>query len=201
MNDYILDYWKRVGSGVVRLGTSSIRKPVHHLCERSGFRKIFECTSYRAAAESGSIERFSALKRGDEADALAFIQRNPSPTIPAGLMDTGWQWHAPSLDELEKAVSQTWAWWWGEDQRGALLLVNEDDEDGLRQLRVQLLAGPWQYLPACLQDFRHLAAALGYGQVSWFAPLHPQVEALLLEAGFSREWDDALFVYEKEHIS
>jgi hypothetical protein len=45
-------------------------------------------------------------------------------------------------------------------------------------------------------DYRRLAATQGYPRASWVAPLHPDLQPYLAGAGFGRDWDGSLFVYE-----
>ena len=212
LHDYLTGYWERCHSGVIRLATASFRKPVQHLCERSGFRKVGEYTSYAAPAlepppGGGSGPAFYALSLADVAEALDFIEQSPQLPGSAGLMDIGWQWAAPSLDYLEEAIQRGQAWWWrrgrrrNQRERRALLLANEDQEEGGEGLflRLQLLACPGEDLNTCLLDFRVLAGASGYAKVTWMAPLDPGLAATLQAAGFHRDWDASLYLYEKVH--
>jgi hypothetical protein len=52
-----------------------------------------------------------------------------------------------------------------------------------------------------LEDIRHLAADEGYKKVAWIAPLDTDLNIILEEAGFQREWDMTLLIYEKAHPS
>jgi hypothetical protein len=48
-------------------------------------------------------------------------------------------------------------------------------------------------------DVRRLAASLGKTSIFWLAPVHEGVELALKEAGFSTEWENTAFVFEKKH--
>jgi GNAT superfamily N-acetyltransferase len=48
INDYLLDYWQRIGSGFVRLATVSSREPVKHLARKKGFQIIGEYSTFKA---------------------------------------------------------------------------------------------------------------------------------------------------------
>jgi hypothetical protein len=183
------------------LATASFREAVHRISLRSGFHKAAELTQYVAEAIQGQSGWFTPVEAGEEAKALDFAQRHASLTCPSGLISIGWQWVALSAEWIAAAVRRRQAWWWRGDQgepRGVLLIQVDDDEDEADKLRIQLLACPLEGLAACLEDYRRLAGSLGYPRVSWMAPLEPALEPALLEAGFQRDWDDSLFIFEKK---
>ena len=201
LHDYLMDYWQQNGRGAIRLATASFRKPVHHLSLRSGFHKAGEYTTYVSAAVSGLSERFTRLAAGEEAEAIDFTMRHPSPSNPNGLMGLGWQWVALSAEWIAAAVGRGNAWWWYSEkgEQGAVLLALPDDEDKpAERLMIQLLACPPANLVACVDDFRLLAGSLGYQRAGWMAPLDPALEPALLEAGYQRDWEESLFIFEKK---
>jgi GNAT superfamily N-acetyltransferase len=199
LHDYLVGYWERSCSGVIRLATASFRKPVQHLCERSGFRKVGEYTQYAAdpPAPAGGPPDFRPLALPEAPEAVEFARRSPALPLAYGLMDLGWQWAAPGAVHFEASARRGLAWWW-RDRRG-LLVAGEDDEAGVVAIVVQLLTCPPGELAACLQDFRQLAGSLGYTRAGWTASLHPELTPLLAAAGFQRAWDASIYVYEKDH--
>jgi len=46
-------------------------------------------------------------------------------------------------------------------------------------------------------DYRRLAGSLGYYRAGWFAPLGAGLEAAIESAGYRREWDASVYLYEK----
>jgi hypothetical protein len=64
---------------------------------------------------------------------------------------------------------------------------------------IGVLACELEDLPALLKDVRHLAAEQGKTAVFWLAPVHEQVELALRQAGYSSDWDNTAYVFEKEH--
>ena len=200
LHDYLANYWQRYG-GTIRLVTASSRVQVHHLSLRSGFRKVVEVTSYVAQSVEGLSPRFAGVRPGEERESVAFALSHPSPTFPNGLMDIGWQWASPSAEHIAGAIARGRAWWWGSEhgERRALLVAREDDyaDDGL-VLLIQLLVCPPEHLAACLEDYRSLAGSLGLKQASWFAPLDPALEPALLAAGYQRDWENSLYIFEKK---
>jgi GNAT superfamily N-acetyltransferase len=200
---YLMEYWQHQGGGAIRLATASYRKAVHHLSLRSGLHKAAELTHYAAEAIPGQSGRFALVKAGEETEAADFALRQSLPTCPNRLMSIGWQWVALSAGWIATAVRRGQAWWWlgdQEERRGVLLAQLDDEEETADKLRIQLLACSLENLVACLEDYRRLAGSLGYQQVGWMAPLDPTLEVALLEAGFKRDWEDSLFIFEKEII-
>ena len=193
LHEYLLSHWQLQGEGVLRLSTASFRKPVHHLCERTGFQKITELTIYRALAlPEAAASMPLTLEDVDSAYRLAMA----SETFPltTGLLDLGWQWAQVSVERIVQAVQRGRAWWW-RDRAGLLLARDVDDEDGFS---AQLIACARADLAGVLGDFRCQAAAAGYARAEWLAPLEPGVETALQSAGFQREWDASIYIYEKQ---
>jgi hypothetical protein len=202
LHDYLVGVWERSYKGVLRLATASFRKPVQHLSDRSGFRKVSECTTYLVPAGAGSAvpPAFTPLDAAEAPAALEFVQHSPAATLTGDLMDLGWEWARPEPSFLAEAAGRNQAWWWQRQAGKRTLLVFRDDEeeDGTRAA-IQLIAGPVSALAACLGDFGPLAALSGHSQVSWQAPLHADLTAILEAAGFRRDWDASIYIYEKQH--
>ena len=95
--DYVYDYWQRKAGGTLRLATASFRKPVHHLCERAGFRKVGEFSIFieRLGVSAGQAPDpglFAPLDAAGIPAALELIRRSSSVRLSFGLMELGWEW-------------------------------------------------------------------------------------------------------------
>ena len=198
LHEYLLQAWIRLGSGVLRLATSAKRLPIHHLCYRTGFEKVAEFTAYRAPSLNEQSAQFAPLTEPELDSAMQLAATSPSMTFAGGLWDLGWEWAAPTRTFFRRATAQGLAFWWG-DRRGLLVLrIDEDEDDPLSPVPfVQILACSLEDLPALLNDYRRLAAQLGYRQAAWVAGMHPDLQAQLDSAGFERTWDSSLFIFEK----
>ena len=64
---------------------------------------------------------------------------------------------------------------------------------------IGILACELADMPALLRDVRHLAAQQKKTSVFWLAPIHEQVELALKQAGYSSDWDNSAYVFEKKH--
>lgn len=198
LNDYLLDYWLRYGAGAVRLVTAAFRVKVHHIAERSGFKKVGEFGTYSAPALPESSPSFHPAAPDEVSRVLDFTVKSASLSLSHGLMDTGWQWHRPSIEHLAVAIKAGQAWWWRKSQ-GFLTIGEDTDDDGAPFPYIQLLACPMQAIAEMLVDCRRLAGSLGYARVDWTAPLHPDLQPALAAVGFLQEWEHSAYLFEKFH--
>jgi GNAT superfamily N-acetyltransferase len=199
LHDYLLDYWQRQGGQVLRLGTASTRLAVQRICQRTGFHKILEITSYVGDPTSDAVERFTPLQPVEAGQAVEFASRGSWATAPNHLIDLGWQWAEISVRHISESIAHGRAWWWGERAGGkeALLLARDDEEEGETDLVIQLLACGMGHLAVCLEDFCALAGSLRLNRAIWFVPLGMGLEPVLDKAGYRRDWEGSLFIYEK----
>jgi GNAT superfamily N-acetyltransferase len=198
--EYLDGYWERTAGGIVRLATPSFRLSVHHLSDRAGFHKIGEFSEFSAPVIPGALSiaeiNLSPVLSGQEEEAVRFARQSQSLQLSYGLMDLGYQWGIPITSHLIEAVRRGEAWRWHED-KGLLLSMESRDDEGHIIPRISLLACQLDDLPAFLEDFRRLEALSGHTRAGWVASLHPKVQQALQASGFHRDWEDAVFIYEK----
>jgi hypothetical protein len=134
--------------------------------------------------------------------ALEFVNANidkfQTLSLSCGLIDLGWKFATPTTKFLEDSSRSRCFWWWRERQ-GLLSYWLDHNDDGTYIPTIQLIACPNDQITDMLMDFRRLASILGYAQVAWLAPLNPDLHQTLQAAGFTREWDDAVWLFEKPH--
>jgi hypothetical protein len=200
LHDYLIDYWTRYGHGVIRLATSSKREAIKHLCKRSGFHKVGELASYSAPAVTGTSVHFRPVSEDEVDEVLDFIQGSAMYRLTYELMDCGWQWVAPSWDLISKVVGEGRAWWWGQGStRDGLLVARHTRRDEESRLRVENLICSLDALDDYLRELYSFAGELGVDQVRWMAPLNPSLSPILEGAGYQRDRDHTIFIYEKVH--
>jgi GNAT superfamily N-acetyltransferase len=195
LHDYLMNAWEQAGDGVMRLATASFRAPVQHLCARTGFTKIGEFTPFIASGLPGEISGFTPVTEREIEQAFAQALRGSSLRLTGGLMETGWEWVSITPERMAQAARGKRLWWW-QNGRG-VLAAREDEEE--KALVLSLVSCDLPDLPALLLDFRQLAGACGFERAGWFAPLGAGLEEVLISAGFQREWDASVYVYEKHH--
>ncbi len=212
LHEDLMQAWQEIGQGTVRLATASFRLPVQHLCERLGFRKVGEFTPFAAPSslsedETGTQptsqlsdveEIFTPLKKEALAEALAFALPSESLKLNYGQIDMAWEFVPLRLEYLARASAQGQAWWW-RGRQGLLAVFNELDNHDTPTLMPQFIACSLAALSGCMLDFRRLAQAQGYTKASWMATLNPELAPALHAAGFRRDWEHAMFLYEKSY--
>lgn len=202
MNEYMLQYWYRCGAGVIRLATGSHREPVKHLSEKAGFKIVAEYTFYKSgtihqkAVSPGKLS-FIQLTSEEVDTATQYLLSSSREVLPFGLVNIGWQFGSPISAHIENLLKDGKAWWW--QQRKGLLFLEEKEEDSESIARILTLACQIGDLGSCLIDIEILAAQMGFGQISWLAPMLPEIEAHLLKAGYERDWESSLLIYKKPH--
>ena len=193
LNDYMLDYWQRQHHrGVVRLATHNPK--VKHLCDRTGFHSIGEFTIFVSPSLPEFVETLQPLSLDQVDQATSLAVKSPVFEWHARLYGHGWSWSDLHPKYIISAVEKGCAWLW-RDGLGVLVIGEDKEDDGVMPL-IELLGCSQEHLTALLLDFRRLAARIGCQKAGWVASLHPELQPYLLEAGFYRDWDRALSVYE-----
>jgi ribosomal protein S18 acetylase RimI-like enzyme len=194
IQNYILETWRRMGGGVVRLVTASSNVKVHHMCEQSGFKRIAEFIPYRTEILREATGSFTSAKPGDATRAMDFVKHSQTHALSRGLINLGWVFAEPQLKHFQETVHAGHAWWW--KQGIGYISIWEDEEDDERDPGIELLACPLDRLGDILIDYRRLMDKVGYKTAGWTAPNQPEVISALEKAGFQRSWDISLYVYE-----
>ena len=202
---YVDQWWLGHGSGLLRLMTSSKNKSVHHLCKSTGFRKLFEVLGYKAEPFEGSNDMFTsaASSAQDLPPVVAFARGSASLAITNNITDFGWQAVDPTQEGALAFLfadlpgfAKNFFWW--RNGKGLLIVWDDfDPEEGKAAMGIGVIACDLEDMSALLMDARHLAAQQGMTSVFWLAPVHEQVEVALRQAGFSSDWDNTAYIFEK----
>lgn len=200
LHEYILAHWEKLG-GVLRLGTSSARVQVQHLCERTGFAKVMEYISYSAPALPGGKPAFTPLQPAHAREAVDLTARFDFPGQAGAFIDLFWEWARFTPMRLAHTAQSGQAYWWRQRERAGMAVIGVDSEDDQPAPFIQYLACQPDALPELLLDCRRLAFVAGYKRIVWAAPHAGEALKGLEAAGFTREWENALFLYEKRQES
>jgi GNAT superfamily N-acetyltransferase len=194
LHDYLVATWEDIGNGVLRLATLSTRQKVHHMSERSGFYRLGEFTSFTAPVEENGAKDFGLVVADELPQALQFCLQSQSLTLSYGLMDLGWQYASPALPFLKNA---RWVYWWR--GREGVVVMGEEREENDKLPFIQFLACPLESCVDFLRGLRGLTASFNVPRLRWTAGLQPALAPVLKEAGFERDWDKSLYIFEKHH--
>jgi len=194
IHDYVVDTWRRMGSGLIRLTTGSYNVKIHQMCEKSGFARIAEFLPYRAPCLLDQKSQFTLLRIEEAQQALDDLLVNPVHAFSWGLINLGWVYANPQLKHIQEAVQAGHAWKW----KGNIGFLStwEDREDESNEPGIQLVGCSIDSLEELLVDYRRLMGEIGYQTAGWVAPNNTEVLACLESAGFQRSWDKSLYVYE-----
>ena len=194
IHHYVLDSWRRMGSGIIRLTTASHNVKVHRMSEQSGFKRIAEFIPYRAQVLDEPSDNFIQVEGNDARRAMDFVLSSQTHALSSGLMNLDWVFADPQIKHFQDTIEEGHAWWWRENL--GFIAIWEDEDDKERTPGIQLLACPIDKLGELLLDYRRLMDTLGYQSAEWTAPNHPEVISALEGAGFERSWDISMYVYE-----
>ena len=206
IHHYVDRWWLEHGQGVLRLMTSAKNTPVHHLCESTGYTKLFEVRGYKAEPLVGSIESLSPASSTDQEleKMVMFASQSASLSVTDCVADFGWRLANSAQDGalselslLAPGLYSSFFWWRGD--KGLLVFWDDfDPDEDQHAMGIGVLACALEDMAAFLKDVRRLAAAHRMTAVSWVAPVHEQVELALHQAGYSSDWDNTAYVFEKK---
>ena len=207
IHHYVDQWWLEHGGGLLRLMTSSKNKSVHHLCERTGFTKQFDVRGYKAEPLDGRADMFTsaASTEKDLPPVVAFARSSPSLAITNCVVDFGWRLADPTQNKALTFLFSTLSsfernFFWWRNEKGLLIVWDDfDPDEDEYTMGIGVLACELEDMSALLTDVRHLAAEQRKTSVFWLAPVHEQVELALQQAGYSSDWDNTAYVFEKNH--
>ncbi len=194
MHDYVINMWRKMGHGIIRLVTGSYNVKVHQMCERTGFKRIAEFIPYRAPSVLEGTSNFNSLTAEEAQQAMEFVLNSPTHALSGGFINLGWVYADLQLKHIREAIGEGHAWWW--KQGRGFISIWEDQEGDEHEPGVQLLACQVTDLGEILADCRRLMGEMGYQSAGWVAPNQPEVLSQLEKAGFERSWDVSLYIYE-----
>ncbi|MCX8063457.1 MAG: GNAT family N-acetyltransferase [Anaerolineales bacterium] len=192
---YLMERWRALGKGAIRLATASKRIAVHRICDKLGFQKVAEFAAFEKPTKlNGNADAFRLIQADELETAFAFATESHLLPLCFSLIDLGWQWANPRLAYLKRYVTAAQAYGW----RGnaALVCADEDDEDGIKSWMLRWVACEPQDLAEVLIDFAHFAAQNGCQKAAWIAPLQSPILQALEKAGYQAAWDFSLYVFE-----
>jgi len=200
LHQYLLELWVKTGSGTLRFATVSSREPVKHLAQVNGFQLVGEYSTFKSIPRNmEEIEKhkppFTRVSTEQIPGVVEWLNPPAKDRLPNGLIDLGWQYAPPRKQYLANYVNEKQIWWWRQDQG---VLIQVEKKDGAETwARIRMLACENKDLVDFLSDTHFLAARMGYAGVTWMAPLIPFIEETMAQAGYKRDWDSSLLIFER----
>jgi GNAT superfamily N-acetyltransferase len=195
---YLLDFWEKAASGSIRFGTISTREPVKHLARVNEFQVVGEYSTFKAGIPDNPDQKkgqFTPVRIGDLGEAIEWLRSSSTEKLAFGLMNLGWQFAPPREEYLVEYLENGQAWWWHRTQ-GMVIIVKKIAGTDIMG-RILLLVVNQVDLGDILVELRFLAKQIGYSGITWLAPLIPDNDNHFAEAGFVRDWENSLLVYER----
>jgi GNAT superfamily N-acetyltransferase len=193
LHEYLLERWYESSGSVVRLATHARRQAVRHLCQRTGFQEIARLGCLLAAPQS-SDHSFVRGMKVSLPSGQAQQQRVLSATRGQILMDLNWAWAALREERIrERSASSLWTWRGG---TGWVVLLQDPDEGG-EDLLLQACSIPEGQRYEFFSELRGLASQLGCSGLRVFVPFELAHEEFWTAAGWSRDEDEELLLFER----
>lgn len=188
LHDYIVQYWEDNFGGALRLTT--YQPAVRHMCERGGFRLVGEFSLFKAAVRDDQTADGRMLKSVPDG-----FFAEPGERLYVRYVDLGWEWGLARPELIAGAGKDLLAW---EAMNGETrMLVRHDEEDDQPTLGLAWVKCPPEGLSGALMAFRRLGSAFGYSYVYWTAPLEADALEALQSAGFERDWEGFVWLFER----
>lgn len=202
IHGYINEWWDENGDGVVRLMTNAKNYHVHHLCEKLGYKKIGEAIGYVATPLAEPINGFRPAN--DLAEAAEFAMKSEMLQVTRQICDFGWRIAWPKESVLKSfsnpSASFLHQFFWWQNKR-ALVSIWDDEDDDEHVLGIGLVACDMKDLPALLLDIRRLAAEKECNSIFYIAFLQSHIVTALGGAGYTLDWENPAYLYEKQHAN
>jgi predicted PurR-regulated permease PerM/GNAT superfamily N-acetyltransferase len=194
---FLMDQWSVIGSGILRLATSSERVQIHRMCQRFGFRLAAELALLAGPLPARGEHAFKLVAPHEADTACLFASRNELAHNAGGFVNFGWQWSKFHAGRAAEFIARQRAWWWKQNQ--GLLLLYDDEHEGEPSAEVGLIAVPVHRLTEFLTDAGRLARELSMERLAWTAPHVPGVVEAAFKAGLARESEATLWIFERGH--
>jgi GNAT superfamily N-acetyltransferase len=195
--DYSLDYARRRGARVVRLGTSGSNRPVHVIAARTGMQQVGAYVLRQAGPLPGGSEP-AILGPGDAGRVRAFLQGSPVLAQASGLYSQGWAWQELSTGLVAEflAQGQVAAHLAPDGDLAALATLHFGPQDG--QMWVGFVDGPPPAVAALAAAIRAHAARLAAEKVRIMLPAVDWLRDTFCAAEYEPgDWEGELWIFER----
>jgi GNAT superfamily N-acetyltransferase len=184
--------------GIVRFATGSDNESVHNIAAETGFRRVARHAPMSAPALPVDRRGLHTLTGEHFEVVQAYLAASPMFQASPRLVEHHWVWRSLS-DEYLAWLLETGAvsgWDLGEGLMGLAIHVPEPEQHD-EVMGLGLVDGIHiEALTIVARAVRGLAAEQGYQRVRWMLPLGDEYVMPIKVAGYEREWDDELWVFE-----
>ena len=190
------------GSGQVRFSTASENKAARTLARESGFEHV---ASFHPVAAEPLAEPLVGLRQlgpGDASAVRAYLDRSLHYTQARGSLEWDWCFYFLTDERLAERLEDGLVYGWMPDDATLNGVVITNAEGKSRwpddpKLRVAYLDAPEAHLVHMALDVRRLAAINERARVVLKMLKRGTLLATMQEAGYEREWDGEVLLYER----
>lgn len=203
MTDHLLRWFRRYGTGILRLSTYSENEASQKLIGNFGFRHILSLRKVAAPAITEDFRNFKLLQRQNIDLVRGYLRRSPLRRVNR-FIEHYWKLYFLTDERLEEHLD-----------RPDIQVLGWRQDGMLSGLAVVMLAPPIGREPngevlhmgfidalddttlrAMLLGLRGLAAHRGLNQVEWKMPASVGLERAVEGTGFEPQWDGTMNLYE-----
>jgi GNAT superfamily N-acetyltransferase len=198
--DYSIDYARRRGARVVRLGTGWHNTAIHRLMTREGMERVGSYVLWIADPLQGD-DSPSFLTPEFGPSARTFLDSSPVLAHTQGLCSFDWEWREFSADLLADLLKarQVAARFAADGSLAALAPIHFDPDD--RRLWIGFADGQPTSVTALARETRMHAAKLGAEKVQVMLPDLNWLRDAFRSAGYGfGEWEGQLWIFESRLV-
>lgn len=192
LHNYFVDQWLRTDGRVVRLATHAHRIAVHHMCDRTGFNRVFTFVLTTGDPDPSSEPGIEPADVTPEVLAGRLLEA-PLAKAFSGTFDLGWRFGEVRAERMcfegDTQVVRHAA-------SGSLVVIRRTGQEA-REAQVLATDAPVAALTEVLAAVRRWAAVQEFDEVTCLAPDVAEFTEAAVRAGFQLEQEDTLHVYER----
>lgn len=203
MTDHLLRWFRRHGTGILRLSTYSGNEASRGLVRSFGFRHILSLRQVATTAIPEDYGNFKLLQQQNLDLVRGYLRRSPLRRVNR-FVEHFWKLYFLTDDRLAEDLARPDVQVLGWRQDGALCGIaivmlappagREPDRDVMHMGYIDALDDTT--LRAMLLGLRGLAAHRNYARIEWKMPAGVGLERAVEGTGFEPQWDGTLNLYE-----
>lgn len=191
---YALNFWQTRYQGVIRLLTHDTNLVSQHIAEVNNFCLRTSLDLYEAPP---LFEEVDLLKPADVSDLdqifdwLTELEKHPW-LIP--YLDYGWVLNSPEKAMIRDLILENKVW--VSLAKHAVLILQPEFSPDYPVSFIQAIQPGQLKLENILQNARRILAKMGWGKLSWMAPVQNDINTAVIQAGFVKIPNERVRLYE-----
>ena len=195
---------QELGSGVLRLATSSANTAIHKLASETAFERVGNFVLYRTDGKEigNSADEFRAMTANDVPILRVWLDSSPYYSQAGRSLEQSWRWYFITDERLKERVEQSLVFGWYKQQAlQGLVILNpfpQPEPGRVPILNIAYLDASVGKLATLALAVRGLAAQLGYRKMGMRFLARPERLVAMEQAGWRRLGQDAISVFRRD---